>query len=86
MADLRELEPFDERRAVQRMGSDVRAFLFGPRTVSRFIAMDVTILRLQSWRDTPRSFPRRESRSCGAVLKQSVKRASGRSRLWRRAC
>ena len=28
MADLRELEPFDERGVVQHMGSDVRAFFF----------------------------------------------------------
>ena len=97
MADLRELEPFDERGVVQRVGSDVRAHFLDRELTADFIAMDVTILRLQSlsvqvppgafrkWRDTPRSFLRRRCRSGGAVLKPSVKRASG-SRLWRRTC
>ena len=40
----------------------------------------------RKWRDIPRSFLRKVCRSGGAVLKQSVKRASGRSRLWRRTC
>ena len=49
VADLRELEPFDERGVVQRMGSDVRALFFWTAELTAdFIAMDVTILRLQS--------------------------------------
>ena len=49
MADLRELEPFDDRRDVQRMGSDVRASLFWTANLTAdFIAMDVTVLRFQS--------------------------------------
>ena len=48
VADLRELEPFDERGVVQRMGCDVRAFFFDRELTAGFIAMDVTILRLRS--------------------------------------
>ena len=48
MADLEELEPYDERRVVQRMGRDVRALFLDRELAEDFVAMDVTILRLRS--------------------------------------
>ena len=48
MADLEELEPYDERRVIQRMGRDVSALFLEPELVEDFVAMDVTILRLRS--------------------------------------
>ena len=46
VADLRELEPFDERGVIQRMGIDVRALWLNRELATDFIAMEVT--RLQS--------------------------------------
>ena len=48
MADLRELEPYDEGGVVQRMGSDVRTLLLDRELTAVLVAMDVTILRLRS--------------------------------------
>ena len=48
MADLEELELYDERRVIQRMGRDVRALFLDRELAEDFVAMDVTILRLRS--------------------------------------
>ena len=48
MADLEELEAYDERRVIQRMGRDVRALFLDRELAEDFVAMDVTILRLRS--------------------------------------
>ena len=66
VADLRELEPFDVRGVVQRMGSDVRALCFGSRTGNRHHFS-------KKWRDTRRSCLKKVCRSGSAVSRQSVK-------------
>ena len=48
MADLEELEPYDERGVIQRMGRDVRALFLDRELAEDFVAMDVTISRLRS--------------------------------------
>ena len=48
MADLEELEPYDERGFIQRMGRDVRAFFLDRELAEDFVAMDVAMLRLRS--------------------------------------
>ena len=48
MADLEELEPYNERRVIQRVGRDVRALYLDRELAEDFVAMDVTILRLRS--------------------------------------
>ena len=48
MADLKELEPYDGRRVIQRMGRDVRPFLLDRELAEDFVAVDVTMLRLRS--------------------------------------
>ena len=48
MADLEELEPYDERGVIQRVGRDVRALFLDRELAEDFVAMDVTILRLRS--------------------------------------
>ena len=47
-ADLEELEPYDERGVIQRVGRDVRAPILDRELAEEFVAMDVTILRLRS--------------------------------------
>ena len=89
VADLRELEPFDEREVVQRMGIHVRAlFLIAnwQQTslpwMSRYCAFKHWRCKShrgasKKWRDTPRSCLKKLCRSGGAVWRRSVKRASG---------
>ena len=48
MADLEELEPYDERRVIQHVGRDVRALFLDRELAEDFVAMDVTIIRLRS--------------------------------------
>ena len=48
MADLEELEPYDERGVIQRVGPDVRALFLDRELAEDFVAMDVTMLRLRS--------------------------------------
>ena len=48
MADLEELEPYDERGVIQRIGRDVRALFLDRELAEDVVAMDVTILRLRS--------------------------------------
>ena len=48
MADLEELEPYDERGVIQRVGRDVRALFLDRELAEDFVAMDVTILRFRS--------------------------------------
>ena len=48
MGNLEELEPYDERGVIQRMGPDVRALFLDRELVEDFVAMDITILRLRS--------------------------------------
>ena len=48
MADLEELEPYDEREVIQRMGRDVRALSLDRELAEVFVSMDVTMLRLRS--------------------------------------
>ena len=48
MADLEELEPYDERGVIQRMGRDVRALFVDRKLAEDFVALDVTLLRLRS--------------------------------------
>ena len=48
MADLEELDPYDERGVSQPMGRDVRALILDRELAEDFVAMDVTILRLRS--------------------------------------
>ena len=48
MADLEELEPYDERGVIQRMVRDVTALFLYRGLAEDFVAMDVTILRLRS--------------------------------------
>ena len=48
VADLEELEPYDERRVIQRIGRDVRALFLDRELAEDFVATDVTILRLRS--------------------------------------
>ena len=48
MADLEELELYDERGVIQRVGRDVRALFLDRELAEEFVAMDVTILRLRS--------------------------------------
>ena len=43
MADLEELEPYAERRVIQRMGRDVRALFLDRELVEDFVSMDVTM-------------------------------------------
>ena len=98
MADLEELEPYDERRVIQRMGRDVRALFLDREFAEDFVAMDVTILRLRSlavevptWDFREESVTqwncrRKEFHNGGAVLTNSVRLGSSRSRLWQRTC
>ena len=48
MADLEELEPYDERGVIQRMGRDVRALYLDRELAEDSVTTDVTILRLRS--------------------------------------
>ena len=49
MADLGKLEPYDERRVIQRLGRDVRALFLWIASWRRILSQwDVTILRLRS--------------------------------------
>ena len=48
MEDLEALQPYDERCVVQRMGKDVRALLLDRELAADFVAIDVSVLRLQS--------------------------------------
>ena len=48
MADLEELEPYDERGVIQRMGRDVRDLVLDRELAEDFVSMDVTMLRLRS--------------------------------------
>ena len=97
MADLEELVLYDERGVIQRMGRDVRALL-DRELAEDFVAMDVTILRLRSlavevppwdFREeavTEWNCRRKEFHSGGAVLTNSVRLCSNRSRPWQRTC
>ena len=73
MADLEELEPCDEWRVIQRVGRDVRALFLDRGLAEKFVAMDVTILRLRSLAvEVPpwdfRKRLRKEFHNGGAVL------------------
>ena len=46
--DLETLQPYDERGVVQRMGKDVRALFLDRELAADFVAIDVSVLRLQS--------------------------------------
>ena len=48
MEDLEALRPYDERGVVQRMGKDVRALFLDRELAADFVAIDVSVLRLQS--------------------------------------
>ena len=48
MTDLEALEPYDEREVVQRMERDVRALFLDRELAAEFVAIDLTVLRLQS--------------------------------------
>ena len=48
MADLEELELYDESGVIQRVVRDVRALFLDRKLAEDFVAMDVTILRLRS--------------------------------------
>ena len=48
MEDLEALQPYDERGVIQRMGKDVRALFLDRELADDFVAMDVSVLRLQS--------------------------------------
>ena len=93
MADLEELEPYDERGVIQRMGRDVRALFLNRELAEDFVAMDVTILRLPSLAVEVPPWDFREEvghpvefHNGGAVLTKSLRLGSSRSRLWQRTC
>ena len=48
MEDLEALQPYDERGVVQRMVKDVRALFLDRELAADFVAIDVSVLRLQS--------------------------------------
>ena len=48
MEDLEALQPYDERGVIQRMGKDVRALFLDRELADDFVAIDVSVLRLQS--------------------------------------
>ena len=48
MEDLEALQPNDERGVIQRMGKDVRALFLDRELADDFVAIDVSVLRLQS--------------------------------------
>ena len=48
MEDLEALQPYDERGVVQRMGKNVRALFLDRELAADFVAIDVSVLRLQS--------------------------------------
>ena len=48
MEDLETLQPYDERGVIQRMGKDVRALFLDRELADDFVAIDVSVLRLQS--------------------------------------
>ena len=48
MEDLEALQPYDERCVVQRMGKNVRALFLDRELAADFVAIDVSVLRLQS--------------------------------------
>ena len=48
MEDLEALQPHDERGVVQRMGKNVRALFLDRELAADFVAIDVSVLRLQS--------------------------------------
>ena len=48
MEDLEALQPYDERCVIQRMGKDVRALFLDRELADDFVAIDVSVLRLQS--------------------------------------
>ena len=48
MEDLEALQPYDERGVVQRMGKDVRALFLDRELAADFVAIDISVLRLQS--------------------------------------
>ena len=48
MEDLEALQPYDERSVVQRMGQNVRALFLDRELAADFVAIDVSVLRLQS--------------------------------------
>ena len=48
MEDLEALQPHDERGVIQRMGKDVRALFLDRELADDFVAIDVSVLRLQS--------------------------------------
>ena len=48
MGGAEALQPYDERGVVQRMGKDVRALFLDRELAADFVAIDVSVLRLQS--------------------------------------
>ena len=83
---------------MQRVGRDVRALFLDRELAEDFVAMDVTIFRLRCWlsrshrgifgkrRVTQWNWRRKEFHNGGAVLMESVRLGSSRSRLWQRTC
>ena len=99
MEDLEALQPYDERCVIQRMGKDVRALFLDRELADDFVAIDVSVLRLQSLSTQVPPWDFREevghpngsvARWCATVavvaLTISVRRSLSFLRLSRRMC
>ena len=98
MEDLEALQPYDERGVVQRMGKNVRALFLDRELAADFVAIDVSVLRLQSLSTQvpPWDFReevgllwkcrKKECHSGGVASTISVRRSLSLLRLLRRMC
>ena len=99
MEDLEALQSYDERGVVQRMEKDVRALFLDRELAADFVAIDVSVLRLQSLSTqgcllgtsgrkwvTQWKCRKKECHSGGVALTISVRRSLSLLRLLRRMC